>query len=162
MLTCDIHDVRVPDLCGTGRSCSGFTEVSGGVHKMKNSRLQLHVDSWESVGEYSVGVLKGAVAGEKANGGFEEVRSETFVTYQPRRSRSRSTAGRGLQGGSWVKIQQLNISRSRVRLRENFFHEKRTLWTGGSLAKNMICSPVRWKNREGPPVTNFRPNRRRP
>jgi len=62
-------------------------EVLRGVHKVRDFKLELCADVWEPVGEYSVGILKQAVAEEKASGGFDGFSSEPFVTYYPRRTR---------------------------------------------------------------------------
>jgi len=58
------------------------------AHKVRNFQLMLCAMVWDPVGEYSVGILKEAVAEETASGGFDGFSSEPFVTYSPQRSRS--------------------------------------------------------------------------
>ena len=62
-------------------------EVFRGVYKVRSFWLQLDAYVWDPVGEYCVGILKEAVAEEKAKRGFVEFYSEPFVTYRPARSR---------------------------------------------------------------------------
>ena len=62
-------------------------EAFRGVHKVRDFQLQLCADVWDPVGGYSMGILKEAIAEEKANGGFDGFPSEPFVTYFPRSTR---------------------------------------------------------------------------
>ena len=62
-------------------------EVLREVHNARDFRLVLSAGVWDPVGEYSVRMLKDAIAEEKARGGFDNFLSEPFVTYNPRRSR---------------------------------------------------------------------------
>lgn len=54
------------------------------IQKVRDFRLVLCVDVWDRVGRYSVRVLKGAVAAEKARNGFDDVFPEPAVIYSPR------------------------------------------------------------------------------
>jgi len=56
------------------------------IHKARGFRFQLCANIWDPVGEYSVGILKDAIAEETANGGFDGFSSIPFVTYEPRNS----------------------------------------------------------------------------
>ena len=62
-------------------------EVLREVYKVRDFRLVLNATVWDPVGEYSVRMLKEAVAEEKAKGGFDDLLSEPSVTYRPCRSR---------------------------------------------------------------------------
>lgn len=57
------------------------------MHKVRNFRLVLCADVWERVREYSVRVLKAAVAAEEAKVGFDSIFPEPLVVYRPRASR---------------------------------------------------------------------------
>jgi len=54
------------------------------IRKVRDFRLVLCADVWNDVGEYPVRVLEGAVAVEKAEGGFNEEFPEPLVIYRPR------------------------------------------------------------------------------
>ena len=54
-----------------------------GVHRIQGLRLELRAEVLYIDGEYSVGILKDAVAEEKATGGFDGVLSEPLVTFHP-------------------------------------------------------------------------------
>jgi len=56
------------------------------MHKVRGFQLVLCADVWDRVVEYTVQVLKQAVAVEKANGGFGGLFSEPLVVSTPRRS----------------------------------------------------------------------------
>ena len=56
------------------------------MHTVRDFRLVLCADVWDAVEETSVGMLKKAVAAEKATGGFHDL-SEPVVVYNPRGSR---------------------------------------------------------------------------
>ena len=62
-------------------------EVFREVCKVRDFRLVLNATVWDPVGEYSVRMLKEAVAEEKAKGGFDDFLSEPSVTYRPCRTR---------------------------------------------------------------------------
>jgi len=62
-------------------------EVLREAHKTRDFRLVLDAKVWDPAGEYSVRMLKEAVAEEKAKGGFDDFLSEPSVTYHPCRSR---------------------------------------------------------------------------
>ena len=62
-------------------------EVLREVHKVRNFQLTLCAYVWDPVGEYSVRMLKEAIAEEKAQWGFDDFLSEPLVVYDPRRSR---------------------------------------------------------------------------
>jgi len=62
-------------------------EVLRSVRNVRDFRLVLSAEVWDPVGEYSVRMLKEAIAVEKADGGFDSFFSEPSVTYSPRRSR---------------------------------------------------------------------------
>ena len=62
-------------------------EVIREVHKVRDFRLVLNAKVWDPAGEYSVRMLKEALAEEKAKGGFDNFLSEPLVTYHPLRSR---------------------------------------------------------------------------
>ena len=51
------------------------------IRKGRNFRLVLHANVQETVGEYVVGMLKEAVAVEKASGGFDAFFPEPLVTH---------------------------------------------------------------------------------
>lgn len=55
------------------------------VHKVRGFQLVLCADVWDPVGEFSVRILKAAVADERAKGGFDGFRLEPSVIYCPRR-----------------------------------------------------------------------------
>ena len=57
------------------------------AHKVRDFQLALNARVWDPAGEYSVRMLKEAVAEEKAKGGFDKFFSEPLVTYCPCRSR---------------------------------------------------------------------------
>ena len=57
------------------------------ARKVRNFQVELCASVWDPVGEYSVRMLKEAVAEEKAKGGFDGCLSEPSVTYDPQRSR---------------------------------------------------------------------------
>jgi hypothetical protein len=61
-------------------------EVLHEVQKVRDFRLVLCADVWESVGEYSVRVLERAVAVEKAKGLFDNPPPEPTVVHRPRAS----------------------------------------------------------------------------
>ena len=61
-------------------------EVFREVLAVQAFSLELWMDVWDSLGEYSVGVLKEAVAAEKARKGFKDFLSEPSVAYYPRRA----------------------------------------------------------------------------
>ena len=74
------------------RTVEGFRhhrrfEVLREVHKVRDFRLVLNAKVWDPAGEYSVRMLKEAVAEEKSKGGFDDFSSEPLVTYRPCRSR---------------------------------------------------------------------------
>ena len=62
---------------------SRLFEVFRKMYKVRDFRLVLCVDVWDNVGEYSVRMLKEAVATEKAKGGFDDLSSEPVVPYSP-------------------------------------------------------------------------------
>ena len=62
-------------------------EVFRRVHKVGSFWLQLCASVWDPVGEYAMGILKEAVAEEKASVGFDRFHSKPLVTYYPKRSR---------------------------------------------------------------------------
>jgi len=62
-------------------------EVLREVHKVRGFQLVLCAQVWDPVGEYSVRMLKAAVADERAKGGFDDFRLDPFVTYCPQRFR---------------------------------------------------------------------------
>ena len=57
------------------------------IREGRDFRLVLCADVWDRVGEYSVRVLKEAVAAEKARRGFDNIFPEPLVVYSPRASR---------------------------------------------------------------------------
>ena len=54
---------------------------------MRDFQLVLDASVWGPAGEYSVKMLKEAVAEEKAKKGFDDFLSEPLVTCHPQRSR---------------------------------------------------------------------------
>ena len=60
-------------------------EVLREVYKVRDFQPVLFVEVCDPVGDYSVRMLKEAVADEKAKGGFEGFRSEPVVVYHPQR-----------------------------------------------------------------------------
>jgi len=54
------------------------------MYKVRDFRLVLCADVWDRMGKYSVGVLKQAIAVEKAERGLGGLPSELSVTYSPR------------------------------------------------------------------------------
>ena len=98
---CDFHAVeswRNPDrpplreLSAAGRVVEALRhrrrfEVLREAHKTRDFRLVLDAKVWDPAGEYSVRMLKEAVAEEKAKGGLDDFLSEPLVTYHPCRSR---------------------------------------------------------------------------
>jgi len=56
------------------------------MHRVRGFRLVLCADVWDRVVEYTVGVLKRAVAAEEVKGGFDGHFSEPLVVCTPRRS----------------------------------------------------------------------------
>ena len=58
-------------------------EVLREVRKAREFQLVLCAEVWDPVGEYSVRMLREAVADEKAKNGFEDFRSEPPVIYRP-------------------------------------------------------------------------------
>ena len=58
------------------------------VRKARDFRLVLCADVWGAVAEYSVRMLKRAVAAESNNQGFDVLFPEPMVTCNPRRRRS--------------------------------------------------------------------------
>ena len=63
-------------------------EVLREVRNVRDFWLVLTACVWDPVGEYSVRMLKEAIADEKAKGGFDTFYYEPSVTYSPRRARS--------------------------------------------------------------------------
>jgi len=55
------------------------------VHKVRGFQLVLCAEVWDPVGGYSVRMLEGVVADERAKGGFDDFRLEPFVIYCPQR-----------------------------------------------------------------------------
>jgi len=85
----DQHLLREISEAERGREISRHRrlfEAFRGVHKIRDFRLQLCAAVWDPVGEYSMGILKEAVAEEKAKGGFDGFLSEPLVTCHPRRA----------------------------------------------------------------------------
>ena len=66
--------------------CKRF-EVFREMRKVRDFQLVLCADVWDWIELYSVGVLKYAVAAEKAKGGFDSFSSEPMVIFNPRASR---------------------------------------------------------------------------
>jgi len=62
------------------------------MYKVRDFRLVLCADVWDRMGKYSVGVLKQAIAVEKAERGLGGLPSELSVTYSPRGYRLNSDA----------------------------------------------------------------------
>ena len=60
------------------------------MHRVKKFRLTMCVDVWDPVGECALGLLEGAIATEKAKGGFSDIFPEPLVIYNPRGSRSQT------------------------------------------------------------------------
>lgn len=60
-------------------------EVLREIHTARDFQPILLVGVCDPVGDYSVRMLKEAVADEKAQGGFDGFRSEPIVMYFPRR-----------------------------------------------------------------------------
>lgn len=60
-------------------------EVLREMHEVRSFRLVFHVDVWDRVGEYTMRVLKQAVAAEKAGVGFDSRFPEPLLVYSPRR-----------------------------------------------------------------------------
>jgi len=56
------------------------------MRQVRDFRLVLCADVWDCIGWYSVGVLKCAVAAEKAKGGFDSFSSDPMVIFNPRAS----------------------------------------------------------------------------
>ena len=63
-------------------------EVLRAAHKVRNFQLVLCAEVWDPVVEYSVRMLKEAVAEEKAKVGFDDFLSEPLVLCHPQRSRT--------------------------------------------------------------------------
>ena len=61
--------------------------VLRGLRKAREFQLVLCAEVWDPVGDYSIQMLKEAVADEKAKNGFEYFRSEPPVIYHPRMTR---------------------------------------------------------------------------
>ena len=62
-------------------------EVLHEIHAVRDFRLVLTASVWDPVGEYSVRMLKEAVAEEKATNIFDDFHSEPSVNYYPCRGR---------------------------------------------------------------------------
>ena len=54
------------------------------VQKVRDFQLVSCAEVWHRAGEYSVGVLKETVTGEKVNGTFDDFSSEPMVVHIPR------------------------------------------------------------------------------
>jgi hypothetical protein len=61
-------------------------EVFQMMRKVRDFQLVLCAEAWDRVGEYTIGVLKEAVAAEKVKRRFDDTYREPLVTYSPRRS----------------------------------------------------------------------------
>ena len=56
------------------------------MRKIRDFQLVVCADTWDVVGEYTVGVLKQAVAAEKVKRGFDGTFLEPLVIHSPRGS----------------------------------------------------------------------------
>ena len=63
----------------------GLFKVFRKMYAIRDFQLVLCVDVWDCVGEHAKGLLKEAVAVEKAKNGFDYLPLEPLVVYSPRR-----------------------------------------------------------------------------
>jgi len=83
----DIYEEMTP--ANRAREASwhrGQFEAFRQIHEVRNFQLMLCADVWDRVGEYVVGVLKRAIAAEKAAKRLDYLPSEPSVIYSPRGS----------------------------------------------------------------------------
>jgi hypothetical protein len=83
-------------------------EVFQAMHRVRDFQLVFYADVWERVGEYTMGVLKQAVAAEKVKRRFDDTYREPLVIYSPRASRLQkleySTPGSYLFDDPWIPL----------------------------------------------------------
>jgi len=82
-----LHEVLPVQKAEEASRHRGQFEVLRRVRNVRDFRLVLIASVWHPVGEYSVQMLKEAIAEERAYRGFGEFFPEPLVAYYPRRSR---------------------------------------------------------------------------
>jgi len=76
------------------------------MRKVRDFQLVLCADTWDGVGEYTVGVLKQAVAAERVKRGFDGTFPEPSVIHSPRGSRHQlmDTWNHGISCSAWIPL----------------------------------------------------------
>ena len=74
------------------------------MHEVRGFQLVLCLDVWDRVGEYTMQMLKMAVAAEKAKRGFDDTFPEPLVTYSPRGSPRQLMESAGGPSYPWVPL----------------------------------------------------------
>ena len=74
------------------------------MHKIRGFQLVLCADTWDSVGEYMMGVLKNAVAVEEVKSGFGDTFPEPVVIHSPRGSHCRGMESYAPTYMSWIPL----------------------------------------------------------
>ena len=74
------------------------------MHEVRDFQLVLCLDVWDSVGEYTMRMLKMAVAAEKAKRGFDDAFPEPLVTISPRGSPRQLMESAGGPSYPWIPL----------------------------------------------------------
>jgi len=74
------------------------------MHEIRGFQLVLCLDVWDSVGEYTMRMLKMAVAAEEAKRGFGDTFPEPLVTYSPRGSPRQLMESAGGPFYPWIPL----------------------------------------------------------